>query len=65
MADTVVAAVLPSNAPTRKTLECLVLRLRGWLADGPGSPAALLYGLTADRWASLTRCESEAIAFAA
>ena len=60
----VVAAVLPSNAPTRKTLECLGLRLKGTLADGPGS-AALLYELTSDRYASLPRGEPEAIAFAA
>ncbi|RZL35350.1 MAG: N-acetyltransferase [Rubrivivax sp.] len=32
----VVAAVLPNNAPTRKTLEGLGLRLKGILADGPG-----------------------------
>ncbi|MFT7721678.1 MAG: GNAT family N-acetyltransferase [Roseateles sp.] len=61
----VVAAVLPSNAPTRKTLEALGLRLKGALADGPGSAAALLYELRADRWASLPRCAPEAIAFAA
>ena len=61
----VVAAVLPSNAPTRKTLEGLGLRLKGTLADGPGSAAALLYELGADRWASLPRSEPEAIAFAA
>ncbi|RZI93402.1 MAG: N-acetyltransferase [Rubrivivax sp.] len=61
----VVAAVLPTNAPTRKTLECLGLRMKGTLADGPGSAAALLYELSADRWASLPRCEPEAIAFAA
>ncbi|MEO6279449.1 GNAT family N-acetyltransferase [Roseateles sp.] len=62
---TVVAAVLPNNAPTRKTLECLGLRLKGTLADGPGSAAALLYELDADRWAGLPRAEPEAIAFAA
>ncbi len=61
----VVAAVLPSNAPTRKTLEGLGLRLKGTLADGPGSAAALLYELGADRWATLPRGEPEAIAFAA
>jgi len=61
----VVAAVLPSNAPTRKTLEGLGLRPKGALADGPGSAAALLYELTADRWASLPRGEPEAVAFAA
>ena len=61
----VVAAVLPNNAPTRKTLECVGLRLKGTLADGPGSAAALLYELTAERWASLPRGEPEAIAFAA
>lgn len=61
----VVAAVLPSNAPTRKTLECLGLRLKGTLSDGPGSAAALLYELDASRWASLPRAEPEAIAFAA
>jgi len=61
----VVAAVLPSNAPTRKTLEGLGLRLKGTLADGPGSAAALLYELDADRWATLPRSEPEAIAFAA
>jgi [ribosomal protein S5]-alanine N-acetyltransferase len=61
----VVAAVLPSNAPTRKTLESLGLRLKGTLADGPGSAAALLYELDADRWASLPRGEPEAVAFAA
>lgn len=61
----VVAAVLPSNMPTRKTLEGLGLRLKGTLADGPGSAAALLYELGAERWASLPRCEPEAVAFAA
>ncbi|PTT91183.1 N-acetyltransferase [Pelomonas sp. HMWF004] len=61
----VVAAVLPSNAPTRKTLEGLGLRLKGSLADGPGSAAALLYELTASRWAGLPRGEPEAVAFAA
>lgn len=61
----VVAAVLPSNAPTRKTLEGLGLRMKGTLADGPGSAAALLYELSAERWASLPRGEPEAIAFAA
>lgn len=61
----VVAAVLPSNAPTRKTLEGLGLRLKGTLADGPGSAAALLYELGADRWATLPRGEPEAVAFAA
>lgn len=61
----VVAAVLPNNAPTRKTLEGIGLRLKGTLADGPGSAAALLYELRADRWASLPRGEPEAVAFAA
>jgi len=61
----VVAAVLPSNAPTRKTLEGLGLRLKGTLADGPGSAAALLYELDAGRWAALPRGEPEAVAFAA
>lgn len=61
----VVAAVLPNNAPTRKTLEGLGLRLKGSLADGPGSSAALLYELDADRWATLPRGEPEAVAFAA
>lgn len=61
----VVAAVLPNNAPTRKTLDGLGLRLKGALADGPGSAAALLYELTADRWASLPRVAPEAVAFAA
>jgi RimJ/RimL family protein N-acetyltransferase len=61
----VVAAVLPSNAPTRKTLEKLGLRIKGALADGPGSAAALLYELDAHRWATLPRCEPEAVAFAA
>ena len=61
----VVAAVLPSNAPTRKTLENLGLRPKGALADGPGSAAALLYELTAERWATLPRGEPEAVAFAA
>jgi [ribosomal protein S5]-alanine N-acetyltransferase len=61
----VVAAVLPSNAPTRKTLEGLGLRLKGALADGPGSAAALLYELTDDRWATLPHSEPEAVAFAA
>ena len=64
-ATSVVAAVLPNNAPTRKTLEGLGLRLKGTLADGPGSAAALLYELGADRWATLPRNEPEAIAFAA
>lgn len=61
----VVAAVLPSNAPTRKTLESLGLRPKATLADGPGSAAALLYELSADRWATLPRGEPEAVAFAA
>ncbi len=61
----VVAAVLPSNAPTRKTLEGLGLRLKGSLADGPGAAAALLYELRADRWASMPRGVPEAVAFAA
>ncbi|MFG6415677.1 GNAT family N-acetyltransferase [Roseateles sp. DC23W] len=61
----VVAAVLPSNAPTRKTLERLGLRLKGSLADGPGSAAALLYEMSAERWASTPHGEPEAIAFAA
>lgn len=59
----VVAAVLPDNAPTRKTLEGLGLRIKGMLADGPGAAAALLYELSASRWASLPRCEPEAVAF--
>lgn len=63
--NAVVAAVLPSNAPTRKTLEGLGLRLKGTLADGPGSAAALLYELSAERWATLPRGEPEAVAFAA
>lgn len=63
--NAVAAAVLPNNAPTRKTLEGIGLRLKGTLADGPGSAAALLYELSADRWASLPRGEPEAIAFAA
>ncbi|MFG6468577.1 GNAT family N-acetyltransferase [Roseateles sp. BYS87W] len=61
----VVAAVLPNNAPTRKTLEGLGLRLKGTLADGPGSAAALLYELRADRWATLPPSEPEVVAFAA
>ncbi len=61
----VVAAVLPDNAPTRKTLEGLGLRIKGMLADGPGAAAALLYELSASRWASLPRGEPEAVAFAA
>lgn len=63
--EAIVAAVLPSNAPTRKTLEGLGLRLKGTLSDGPGSAAALLYELTAERWASLPRTAPEAVAFAA
>ncbi|MBV8037813.1 GNAT family N-acetyltransferase [Roseateles sp.] len=61
----VVAAVLPNNVPTRKTLEGLGLRLKGSLSDGPGSAAALLYELGAERWATLPRGEPEAVAFAA
>ncbi|WP_165917480.1 GNAT family N-acetyltransferase [Roseateles saccharophilus] len=61
----VVAAVLPNNAPTRKTLESLGLRLKGSLSDGPGISTALLYELGADRWATLPRSEPEAVAFAA
>jgi len=61
----VVAAVLPNNAPTRKTLESLGLRLKGTLSDGPGNATALLYELSADRWATLPRGEPEAVAFAA
>lgn len=61
----VVAAVLPNNMPTRKTLEGLGLRLKGTLSDGPGNAAALLYELSAERWASLPRGEPEAVAFAA
>ena len=63
--SSVVAAVLPNNAPTRKTLEGLGLRLKGTLADGPGAAAALLYEMTAERWASLPRAEPETVAFAA
>lgn len=63
--STVVAAVLPNNAPTRKTLESLGLRLKGTLSGGPGGAAALLYELGADRWATLPRGEPEAVAFAA
>lgn len=63
--SSVVAAVLPSNAPTRKTLENLGLRIKGSLADGPGSDPALLYELTAERWATLPRGEPEAVVFAA
>ncbi|WP_233374515.1 GNAT family N-acetyltransferase [Roseateles cellulosilyticus] len=61
----VIAAVLPNNVPTRKTLDSLGLRLKGTVSDGPGSAAALLYELTAERWASLPRGEPEAVAFAA
>lgn len=61
----VVAAVLPNNAPTRKTLEGLGLRLKASLAGGPGNATALLYELGADRWATLPRSEPEAVAFAA
>lgn len=61
----VVAAVLPNNVPTRKTLEHLGLRLKGSLADGPANATALLYELGAERWASLPRAEPEAVAFAA
>lgn len=61
----VVAAVLPNNAPTRKTLEGLGLRLKGTLSDGPGISTALLYELTAERWATLPRSAPEAVAFAA
>lgn len=61
----VVAAVLPNNMPTRKTLEGLGLRAKGTLSFGPGNAAALLYELGADRWASLPRCEPEPVAFAA
>ena len=57
--------MLPSNAPTRKTLENLGLRIKGSLADGPGSAAALLYELDSGRWATLPRGEPEAVAFAA
>ena len=64
-AAAVVAAVLPSNAPTRKTLEGLGMRLKGTLADGPGTAAALLYEMTAARWATLPRGEPAAVAFAA
>jgi RimJ/RimL family protein N-acetyltransferase len=61
----VAAAVLAHNAPTRKTLEGLGMRLMGALADGPGSAPALLYELTASRWADLPRSAPEAVAFAA
>lgn len=61
----VVAAVLPNNAPTRKTLESLGLRLKGTLSDGPAHTTALLYELTAARWATLPRGEPEAVSFAA
>ena len=61
----VVAAVLPNNAPTRKTLESLGLRLQGSLSVGPGLASALLYELDAARWAALPRGEPAAVAFAA
>ena len=55
-------APVPLNVPT---LEGLGLRMKGTLSDGPGNAAALLYELTAERWATLPRNEPEAIAFAA
>ncbi len=61
----VVAAVLPNNAPTRKTLEGLGMRLKGTLSDGPGNATALLYELDAVRWATQPRVQPEAVAFAA
>lgn len=61
----VLAAVLPTNAPTRRTLEGQGLRLKGALSDAPGQTASLLYELTASRWASLPRHEPEAVPFGA
>jgi [ribosomal protein S5]-alanine N-acetyltransferase len=61
----VVAAVLPSNAPARKTLEGLGLRIRGALADVPGRTASLLYELSAAHWAGLSHEAPAAIPFAA
>ncbi len=62
---TVLAAVLPANAPTRKTLEGLGLRLKGALADIPGRAASLLYELNASRWAGLPREAPAAVPFGA
>jgi RimJ/RimL family protein N-acetyltransferase len=61
----VAAAVLPSNAPTRKTLEGLGMRAKGTLSDGPGNAASLLYELTIERWAELPRAAPAVVAFAA
>lgn len=61
----VFAAVLPTNAPTRKTLQGLGLRVRGALADRPGDAACLLYEVTRDAWASQPRHSPQAIPFAA
>lgn len=62
---TVMASVQPANAPTRKTLEQLGLRLKGAVTEMPGLAASLLYELSASRWATQPRAEPEAIAFAA
>lgn len=64
-ASEVFAAVLPSNTPTRKTLQALGLRLRGILADRPGDPPRLLYEITAEDWAHQPRIGPEPIPFAA
>jgi RimJ/RimL family protein N-acetyltransferase len=59
------AVVQPADAPSRKTLERLGLKLKGALADVPGRAASLLYEIGAARWSSQPRCAPEPTPFGA
>lgn len=64
-AGAVQALVLPGNAPARRTLERLGLRLKGSLADQPGQAPSLLHGLSAIEFAARPRQAPEPTAFGA
>lgn len=54
-APNVLAVVLPSNTPSRKTLERIGMLLKSSLADVPGQAPSLVYEMTAGRFAGLPK----------
>lgn len=64
-AGRVMAVVPPANAPSRKTLERIGMRLTGAWADEPGQPPSLLYEISAEQYAGMPRIKPMPIPFGA
>ena len=61
----VLAVVLPSNMPSRKTLERIGLLLKSSLADVPGQPPSLVYEIDAERFAAVPKTQPAPTPFGA